>query len=274
MLLFITINRSGRPYSHSFRSSFSLGQLGEGLLWCKFLAVSKEVAKSNGWFHADWGKACPVANCVFCVNPCTDTEKASLSDSVTKLITANIAIIKSGHNLSSDLKKLRYNLHTVEMQCYTSVILPNADTCVIHILCQDSKHFHLLGKFPRPSSPLPPLFLQATTFVIPCIMVHLIPQLTCKCSHRNYFRMELRYSNLNTLQLNLLFLFQFSLVVFPWETCFRYVSVSSYLEAPPLPQMPTHFIVHHSYYFSNLPVFLFAPFSLSVVFFQMWNFIF
>ena len=151
MLLFITISRSDRPYSCSFRSSFSLEQLGRGCCGVNSWQFVKKCESQNIYkqFHADWGRKDCQACCVFCMYPCTDTEKASL---VTKLIIVTIAIIKSGHNFSSYLKKLRYNLHTVEMQRYGSVSLPNADTCVIHILCQDSKHFHLSGKLPPTSA--------------------------------------------------------------------------------------------------------------------------
>lgn len=127
---------------------------GEGLLWCKFLAVCKEVAKvkifTSGFMLTGEEKTVQFAVSSVCIHALI--LRNFLGDNVTKLIMVNIAIIKSGHNLSSYLKKLRYNLHTVEMQRYGSVSLPNADTCVIHILCQDSKHIHLSGKFPRTSA--------------------------------------------------------------------------------------------------------------------------
>lgn len=51
---------------------------GEGLLWCKFLAVYKEVAKVKiftSGFMLTGEKPVQFANPVFCMYPCTDTEK-------------------------------------------------------------------------------------------------------------------------------------------------------------------------------------------------------
>lgn len=155
VLLFMTISRSGRPYPCSFRSSFSLGRLGRGCCgvnswqFIKKWQKSKYLQAVSCWLGKSLSSLLTMSS--VCIHALI--LRSFLGDGVTKLITVNIAIIKSGHNLSSYLKNLRYNLHTVEMQCYSSVILPNADTCVIHILCQDSKHFHLLGKFPPLSTP-------------------------------------------------------------------------------------------------------------------------
>jgi len=141
-------------YSCSFRSSFSLEQLGRGCCgvnswqFVKKWRKSKYLQAVSCWLGK---KRLSSLLCLLYVSMHWYWE-SFLGDNVTKLIMVNIAIIKSGHNLSSYLKKLRCNLHTVEMQRYGSVNLPNADTCVIHILCQDSKHFHLSGKFPRTSA--------------------------------------------------------------------------------------------------------------------------
>lgn len=113
------------------------------------------------------------ANCVFCVNPCTDTE-SFLGDSVTKLITANIAIIKSGHNLSSDLKKLRYEFaHSWNAMLHFSDFTKRRHLCDPHPLSKIQNISISWEKFPRPSTLHSTLFLQATTFVIPCIMDYL-----------------------------------------------------------------------------------------------------